>query len=255
MIRAVWDADFIPFYVCHVKEGEPEKTLEDCIQNCNDLIKNVNDSVEADEFVGFLTIGKCFRYKIYPEYKGNRKYDKLPKYLNEVRTYMKETYGFIGIDGYEADDLILSYKNQNKDVLCIIVSPDKDMLYLEGDHYNPKKNELVKTSKEYAEEYFWTSMIVGDTADNIKGIKGIGPKGASSIINNQKLFSNLRTTILDKYCEVYGEANGIFEFYKNYSCLRIVDDIPFKIDGVLNKIVRTSEYKKETDKEEKEELL
>ncbi len=241
MNRGVWDADFIPFYVCHSKDKDHEKSLEECIRDCDLLIENVNNAIGADDFIGFLTAGKCFRYSIYPQYKGNRKYDKLPKYLNDVKNHMMIKYNFQYAEGYEADDLVYSYKLQNPTINCIIVSPDKDILNLEGTHYNPKKNEFVTTSQEEAYEYFWKSMIVGDSADNIKGIKGIGQKGAESIIKSQKLFYSLRSTILDKYCEIYGEENGINEFYKNYNCLKIVGNIPFKIEGELNKIVKSEQ--------------
>lgn len=238
-----WDADFIPFYVCHNKRYESgviEKTLEDCIKGCDSLLNNINKSIKADSFVGFITKGKCFRYKIYPEYKGNRKYDNMPKYMNEVRTYMVEKYGFIGVEGLEADDLVVSYKKLNKDDEVIIVSPDKDLLNLEGTNYNPKKNEHVTITAEEAERYFWTSMLVGDTADNIKGVKGIGPVAASKIINNT---INWRSEVLESYCRVYGEQDGITEFYKCYKCLHILDDINKEtFDNVtLNKIEVLSE--------------
>lgn len=232
---ANWDADFIPYYVCHSKDKEYEKSLEECIRDCDILIDNINKEIGCEAFVGFLTVGKCFRYEVYKEYKGNRKYLEQPKYLNDVKKHMISKYGFVYDVYYEADDLVYSYKLQNPDHEIIIVSPDKDILNLEGTHYNPRKNEYVSTIKEEAEEYFWRSMIVGDSADNIKGIKGIGPKGAENIIKNQKLFSNLRQTVLEEYCKVFGEEEGISEYYKNYKCLKIVGNIPYKIEGVLNK--------------------
>ena len=221
---AVWDADFIPFYVCHSKDGN-EKSLQDCLDGCDSIIESVNKSIGCEGFIGFLTKGKCFRYKIYPNYKGNRKYDNLPKYLNEVRKYLEEEYKFTSYPEYEADDLVITFKNQSSDD-CIIVSPDKDILNTRGTHYNPKKNEFVTTTQEEADVYFWKSMMIGDSADNIKGIKGIGPAGAEKVIQQQKVFSNLRSVILDKYCEVLGEDEGIEQFYINYKCLKIVDNVP-----------------------------
>lgn len=238
---ANWDADFIPFYVCHSKDKDHEKSLEECIIDCDTLINNINKEIGCEAFVGFLTKGKCFRYDIYPDYKGNRKYLTLPKYLNDVKDHMTKKYNFGYHQNYEADDLVYSYKLQNPTDEVVIVSPDKDILYLEGTHYNPRLNKFVTTSKEEAEIYFWKSMIVGDSADNIKGIKGIGPKGAESIIKSQKLFSNLRSTVLEEYCKVFGEDDGISEFYKNYKCLKIVGNIPFKVNGVLNKTEITCE--------------
>lgn len=234
-IRGVYDADFIPFIVCHNRKGEEEKSLEECMLQCDDLIANINSAINCTTFVGFLTKGKCFRYNIYPEYKGNRKYLEMPKYMNEIKDYLISKYHFVFNPSYEADDFVLSYKTKNKDVNCIIISPDKDILNLEGNHYNPRVAEFIHTNKEEAEKYFWRSMMVGDTADNIKGIKGIGPVAADKIISEVGLFDSLRTTIMNKYCEIYGEREGIRQFYVNYYCLKIVDNIdPILLEVELN---------------------
>lgn len=237
---AVWDADFIPFYVCHSKDKGIVKSLVECITDCDTLMQNIHNSINCRYFVGFLTKDKCFRYGIYPGYKGNRKYDALPTYLDEVKDHLIKYYGFIYLPEYEADDLVLSYKSQSSKE-CIIVSPDKDILNLVGTHYNPRRNEFVVTTLEEANIYFWKSMVVGDSADNIKGIKGIGPSGAEKIIKGQQLFDSLRSTILEKYCEIYGEGEGITQFYKNYNCLKIVGNIPFSENVELNNIEITCE--------------
>jgi 5'-3' exonuclease len=237
-IRGVWDADFIPFIVCHNRKDSEEKTLEDCIIQCDEMIFNINTAIKCDTFVGFLTKGKCFRYTTYPKYKANRQFLEPPKFMNEVKDHLINTYGFKYELEYEADDLVLSYSIKNKEVNCIIISPDKDILNLEGCHYNPRTAEFVYTSKEGAEKYFWKSMMIGDTADNIKGIKGIGPVAASKIVDELGLFESLRTTIMNKYCEIYGEREGIKEFYVNYYCLKIVDNIhPTLLEVKLNKNV------------------
>lgn len=160
---AIWDSDFIPFYCCHVKKDEPDKSFEDVQNCCIDLINNVNNAIDADYQIHCFTKGKCFRYDIYPEYKSNRKYGDPPQWLFETKDWLIKQYGGWYNEKYEADDLVLIYKNKLEELgyECTIVSPDKDILYLEGLHYNPKKNELVITNKEDASYNFWLSMIVG----------------------------------------------------------------------------------------------
>ena len=68
---SLWDADFIPFYVCHVKKGEAEKSLDDCKALVDDIITNINNATNANEYQLYVTAGKCFRYTVYPEYKAN----------------------------------------------------------------------------------------------------------------------------------------------------------------------------------------
>lgn len=237
----VYDADFIPFYVCHNKKDEVEKTLENCISGCNNLIYNMNKSIKADFYCGFLTKGKCFRYKINPTYKANRNYDKLPKYLNEVRQYMLKSHKFMFKRGYEGDDLVTSFKTQNSQFETIIVSPDKDILGSVESAYNPRKNEFVSTSKEQIIENFWKSMITGDSVDGIKGIPGWGEAsfnkikeslkfGTINMINHQYM-----ETILHCYCNKFGEYEGIKEFTKNYLSLKLLDTVILK-NIKLNKV-------------------
>ncbi len=241
-IIGVYDADFLPYFVCFNKKDAEEKTEDDCIRICDEFIANINKSILCDQFVGFLTKGKCFRYDIYPEYKGNRKYLDPPKYMNEVKSHLMYEYGFTSVDGYEADDAVVSYKKANPQYDCIIISPDKDLLNLEGTNYNPRKADLIYTSKEDADTYFWKSMIVGDNADNIKGCRGIGEVGAEKIINSKSIFGSLREVVLEQYCKTYGEREGIRQFYINYYMLTLVDNIdPILLDVKLNKVKILSE--------------
>jgi 5'-3' exonuclease len=229
-IISVIDADFIPFYTCHNKKDMPEKSLDDCINLANDFINNINKSVNAKYYVGFLTIGKCFRYNIYPEYKGNRKYLNQPKYLKEVKQYLIDL-GFTGMDGYEADDLCISFKTQNSQYNSIIVSPDKDILGICEESFNPRLMQFNYHSKEEILYNFWRSMIVGDTADNIKGIPGMGEKAFSNLLSNPPFnYLDMSHLILWCYKQHFGEYKGIQEFYKNYMCLKIVDNV--KIDNI-----------------------
>lgn len=223
---SIWDADFIPYYVCYTKAGAEQKTIEDCKFLADDFINNVNNAIGAKGFIGCLTVGKCFRYREYPEYKGNRKYNYKPEYkqlMDAIKEYLITDYGFVyKKDELEADDLVRIYKNKFSDKYePIIVSPDKDILCLEGKHYNPKLNEWVITNKEEAYAYFWKSMITGDVIDNIKGIPGKGKAAAEEIFKDIKCPP---ARILKYYIEHYGEYKGIEEFQKNYKCLHIEEE-------------------------------
>jgi 5'-3' exonuclease len=236
---AIFDADFIPFYVCHVKKGNPYKSLDDCKNLVDDLIRNVNKSVNADYMIVCLTSGKCFRYQVYPEYKSNRKYSTTPDWLFETKQYLIDDYsGIISKDLYEADDLVCIYKNMllKKGYSPIIISPDKDILNLEGTHYNPKYNEFVTTTANDAAKYFWKSMITGDSADGLCGIKGIGEKGAEVLLEDKHIdiFKSYRDVVFDKYCEVYGESYGIEMFYKMYKCLTMVQHADMSEPPLIN---------------------
>lgn len=228
---AIWDADFIMWYVCHNKKGDPIKTLEDCKRLTDEFINNVNANIYADYYIITLTVGKCFRYDIYKDYKANRKKIKLsnkPQYLDNIKEYLITKYNAnYAADKYEADDLVCIYKRllTNHGYDCVIVSPDKDILNLEGTHYNPKINEFVYTSAKDAKKYFWKSMLKGDSADGLIGCYGIGESISNDIIEhpNRDIYEDYHQVVLNQYFLTYGEELGVDMFYKMYKCLKMVN--------------------------------
>lgn len=229
---ACYDSDFIPYYVCHNKEGEPIKTLEDCLNLCNIFIDNINRSVKADYYCGFRTIGKCFRYGINSDYKAKRKYPHVD-YLKEVQEHLSTHHSFYGQEGYEADDLVMSFKAQNSHFNVIIISPDKDILGAVDYAYNPRKNEFVVNKQEDIDYNFWKSMITGDNVDGIKGIPGKGEAFVKKLFPQEgyylkSLNKNYHSEILNEYINHFKEYEGIKEFTKNYLSLKILDNVKLK---------------------------
>lgn len=238
---ALIDGDHILYIVCANKvlrysDGAPkkdsegntlyeQKTLEETLKLCDLFMYNILTAVGANKYIGTLTLTKNFRYQVNPEYKANRKNRERPPFFDEVTTHLKTKYKFIYRENFEADDVVVSLKNFYKDNYdCTIVTTDKDLLMLPGTHYNSKKVEFVTTNNDQAYDYFWYSMIVGDPADNIKGIPGMGDVKASAFMNKISR-QDLPKEILALYIARFGESKGIAEYYMNYKCLRIIEDI------------------------------
>lgn len=131
-----------------------------------------------------------------PEYKANRR--KSPEGLHEQFSLVKKLCDTLRIqkifkEGYEADDLIASICKSAKDE-CVVVTYDKDMLQLlKFPHvkiYNPQQKSMLDDS--YVREKYGISAdhfdvylaLVGDPSDNVKGVRNVGPKRASKLINN-----------------------------------------------------------------------
>ncbi len=238
---AVFDSDFLPYICCHNKIGEPIKTLEDCIIQCDTFIDSICRSVKADYYCGFRTIGKCFRYKVNPDYKGNRKYPPI-EHLKEVQEHLSNHHNFYGQEDYESDDLVMSFKAQNNQFNVIVVSPDKDILGALDYAYNPRKNEFVANTQEEIVINQMKQLVTGDKVDNVHGIHGKGEAFFNKIIMNsdgkmvKKLSADvIRTNIFNEYIKHFGEYEGIKEFTKNYLSLKILDNV--KLNSVtINKI-------------------
>ena len=161
-------------------------------------------------FVAFDAGKKTFRHQEYLEYKGGRK--PLPDELRMQIPIIKEYLDIIPIKHYEtfdfeADDLIASASTLMNDGDSVyVITGDKDLLQLVS------KNISVCLTKKgineldlYNEENFKEKMgfeplqildykgLVGDTSDNLPGIKGVGEKTAVKLINE------------------YGSLEGIYE--------------------------------------------
>ena len=145
-----------------------------------------------------------FRRNIFPEYKGNRKKEdqtdqEKQEFLDFIQGYEEalamaedEGYTVLRYQGVEADDII-AYVCKNKvnfDLNKIwIVSSDKDLdLLLTEDisrwSYVTRKDYTLGTwHYDFSQEdYIGYKCLVGDSGDNVPGVPGIGPKRATSLI-------------------------------------------------------------------------
>ena len=231
----------LPYEILHFGENAPialidgdsllyyemnKPTLEEAITSLNNRIIELLTHIGSYKFVGFLTIGKCFRYDIAKSrpYKGNRKGGPKPPIFYALKEYIQQTWKFKYVKGLEADDLVCSYKTGNS-ILC---SPDKDvLLQTQGKHFNYGKWEWVNTTQQNATQFLWKQMLMGDPGDGIPGIPKIGPKTAELIIKDQEI-TDLPQIVLNKYIEKFGILKGITIFEETFNLiyiLRSADDI------------------------------
>jgi DNA polymerase-1 len=136
------------------------------------------------------------RTKVFPAYKEHR--NELPDdFIESIKLTFQVLESLqlptFKVDGHEADDIIGSLtKYASEEVPAVIVSTDKDFLQLASPNvsvYNPVKDEWydadsVETLFELGsiKQVIDYKMLVGDTSDNYKGVKGIGPKKAVELL-------------------------------------------------------------------------
>lgn len=221
MSLALIDADYIPFIASYDKKYKRKKTKEECLEAADDLVQGILRSTKCDSYILALTVGKCFRYKIYPEYKANRKYKQKLKYFKEVKQHLIDKWGAVYNTDLEADDIVCICAKHYED--SFIVSPDKDLLMLQGESYNPRLKEWHSVSKLQAEYSFACSLIEGDAADNVRGIFGCGPaySKATLVFGDPNLLSTVLTSYIDNIQPV---DKAIDDFYLNFKVLRICDE-------------------------------
>lgn len=156
---------------------------------------------------------RTFRNDLDPAYKANR--GEPPEDLIHQFDLVKEMIAALGfacfcVEGYEADDLMATLTTLAREagMASQLVTVDKDMCQLVSDNappiflYDPRhstyvneagvKNRLgVKPSQ--VTNYF---ALLGDTSDNVPGVRGIGPKTAQALIEHydtlEGIYANLR---------------------------------------------------------------
>ncbi len=170
------------------------------------------------------TAGGSFRNELYTEYKANR--SAPPEELIPQFALIKQLLEVMQLphcedDNYEADDIIgtacVQWRDQFDEIL--IASGDKDLMQFVGG--NIKMLDTMK-DKIYDEDGVFEKMgvrpdqivdylsMVGDTSDNIPGMKGIGAKGAAKLLAD---YGTLEAIIENK-----GELKGkkVIEAFTDY---------------------------------------
>ena len=145
-------------------------------------------SVKNAEVFFFLTGSINFRKQLTDTYKANRINAPRPPYLKQLKEALVKDWQAILIDGLEADDVIAQYKEEldNKKEKSIILSIDKDLNTIPGNHFNVRKNDLYHLSHLNAEYNFFTQLLIGDPGDNVKGVGRVGPETAKKILAGKK---------------------------------------------------------------------
>ena len=176
------------------------------------LLKLIRKASSRHFVVVFDAEGKTFRHRISAEYKAHRK--PQPTELRAQANAALQVCRKLGllsfrVDDVEADDVIATLTRQarNEGAPVWIVSPDKDLFQLVDDTapsvsiWRMAKREIVDAKRvealigvnpDRAVTYF---ALVGDSSDNVRGVRGVGPKAAASIVKRfgtlEEIYANL----------------------------------------------------------------
>jgi len=182
-------ADIVGYRIAFACNDETETVAKRRIDSyLNDIITVGVDNTYPDCFVDswklFLTGKTNFRYDVAVTavYKGNRVAPK-PTHLPALREHMIKEWGASVSDGQEADDDVAIAGTEYGEA-GIMVSLDKDIDQVAGWHYNFVKKIGYHVSEEEGLFKLYCQVLTGDTADNIIGIRGIGPAKAKKILDD-----------------------------------------------------------------------
>lgn len=170
-------------FACQKKDKETGLVTADpesyTLHSCKVFLTQLINKTEADIYKIYLTGKGNFRYKVREDYKANRKGADKPVHYQLVRDYLVKKFKAQVVDGMEADDALAL--GQQSDTA--IASIDKDLLMVEGRHYNYGKCTWQDVTAKQGEYFFYKQMLTGDRVDNITGIRGLGEKKASKLLD------------------------------------------------------------------------
>ncbi len=273
-------------------KGFPTNALYGLVNMMNKIIEEEHPTYIMCAF----DKGKTFRHEKYADYKGGRSAtpDELKMQFPKARELVEAMgINYFEIDNYEADDIIGTFAkkcNDNKDYDAVIISSDKDLLQLITDEVEVKLLKQVGNVRMTHQEFLNTygiepprmvdlKALMGDSSDNIPGVKGIGEKTALGLLQEYKTLDNIYENI-DKvkgklqeklidgkesayqsydlatiYTEVPIDTDFEHIKYKGYNTLKYIELLEeFEFYSLLKKLHIKKDEMKETIEEEKQDI-
>ncbi|MCK4983535.1 MAG: hypothetical protein KAS17_11460, partial [Victivallaceae bacterium] len=193
--------------------------------------------------VAFDTKEPTFRHKMYEEYKSTRAKmpDELVEQLPRIREAVKALNLYsLEMPGFEADDIIgtIACMADKQEINVLIASSDKDLCQLVNSRIavlNVTMRDMCVIDLTGVKQKFGVEpdqiidylTLVGDTADNVPGVKGIGPKTAQALLSRfgtiENLYNNLSEMKPAIQKNLQEAADTIYELRK---LIRIKCDVP-----------------------------
>ncbi len=227
---------------------------------------NILFKILEEEKPDYLTVAfdvhaPTFRHKMFDAYKGTR--SPMDDALRQQVPLMKEMLTAMGVrivemEGYEADDILgtIAGMGEREGMDVSVVSGDRDLLQLATEHVKIRIPKTKKTGTEIEDylaadvkarymvtpkEFIDVKALMGDTADNIPGVPGIGEKTATALIEK---YGNIEAVHEDAANVKPPRASkNIVEFWNqavlSKELATIITDVPIaydfaeaKLDGV-----------------------
>ncbi|MCC6603463.1 MAG: DNA polymerase I [Anaerolineae bacterium] len=236
----------LPLEAFTTKSGEPTNATYG-------FLRTVIDWILADNppkyFAVSFDLGRTFRDDMFEEYKGTR--EKMPDELRLQIDRIKEVIRTLNIpilelEGFEADDVLGTVARQAKPlgVPVHIITGDRDLLQLVDDNTHvelPARGSrppevfdvagVVGYFEVRPDQVVDYKALVGDTSDNIPGVKGIGAKTAAKLLHDYDTLDNIYANI-DNIKGANGKklAEGKASAYLSRDLARIVTDAPIALD-------------------------
>ena len=162
-----------------------------------DILVNVQDIGKSKHRLAMDSSYKAQRLDKAKSKKEQDALDIARSFRKQVKYYLGDMFYSIGIQDIEADDLIsMLYLDLKDEYDVTIVSSDKDILQLGAKQFDPKQMKYItaenKLGLKPSQVIIYLAML-GDTADNIKGLKGVGEATAKYLLKKYDSIKTIRS--------------------------------------------------------------
>jgi DNA polymerase-1 len=207
---------FRAYHALPMDMAAPSGELTNAVFGFTSMLLNVLRDRQPQYIAVAFDVGRTFRHDMYSDYKGHR--ERTPNELESQVGRIMQVLQALNIpivvkEGYEADDVLstLARQAEAKAVDSLIVTGDRDILQIVDEHIT-----VLTSGRRFSDIILYTpaavrerygldaaqlidyKALIGDKSDNIPGVRGIGEKSA--------------TALLEKYGtleEVYGHLDEI----------------------------------------------
>jgi DNA polymerase I len=213
------------------------------------MLLTVLEEEKPDYIIVAFDKGPSFRAATYAGYKAHRERmpDEMRGQMVRIRQIV-EAFGMpiVELEDYEADDLLgtLSRKAEEQGLDVLIVTGDRDALQLVDDQITVltsgrRFSDTIRYTPELVREKYGLEpgklidlkALVGDRSDNIPGVKGVGEKGATTMLQDYETLDGIYEH-LDELTSRYQKAltEGRQDAYLSRELGRIVRNAPVTLD-------------------------
>lgn len=217
---ALIDFDSIFYTVGHIHRDTDPTAIADVYavkQAVDSKLNEIMTMTQSNRYVIAVSDTKEVDYRKmlykYNEYKGGRiEPEFIKKWKSIITCHIVKEWKIVSARGYEADDIVATAASMLREqgIDYVVCSPDKDLLQVQGKHWNYSKaetQEMRVIDFETANYTKWIQVLTGDSTDNVAGIPGLGPTKAPLILKDVHRVE-YKYKVEQAYIKYYGPHYG-----------------------------------------------
>jgi DNA polymerase-1 len=241
---------FRAFHALPLDMATPAGELTNAVFGFTSMLLTVLAEQQPEYVAVAFDVGKTFRHDMYTAYKGHR--ERMPDELRSQVERIKQVVEALNIpiftaEGFEADDVLATLARQAaaQGVDSLIVTGDRDILQVVDDHISVltsgrKFSDTIIYDPAAVQEKYGLrpdqlvdlKALLGDKSDNIPGVRGIGEKGATDLLQKYGTLD----AVLARLGEIKPERakkaleEGLADAELSRKLGRIIVDVPVQLD-------------------------